>query len=122
MESELRRACAEICAPARIEAAIEMSWYSPPILFDKDCVAAVKQAAGAAGYGNMEIVSGAGHDACYVSRVAPTAMIFVPGEEGGSHNESERATPEDLAAGSNVQLYASLTRARVIPFPCQRSK
>src|SRR3546814_8113942 len=68
MEAELRKACAEICAPARIEAAIEMIWYSPPILFDKDCVAAVKQAAGAAGYGNMEIVSGAGHDACYVSR------------------------------------------------------
>src|SRR3546814_1709278 len=61
MEAELRKACAEICEPARIEAAIEMIWYSPPILFDKDCVAAVKQAAGAAGYGNMEIVSGAGH-------------------------------------------------------------
>src|SRR3546814_14382142 len=63
----------------------------------------------------MEIVSGAGHDACYVSRVAPTAMIFVPCEEGVSHNESESATPEDLAAGCNVLLYAMLERASACP-------
>src|SRR3546814_2973662 len=90
---------------------LEMIWYSPPIVFDRDCVGAVKQAAATAGYENMEIVSGAGHDACYISRVAPTAMIFVPCEEGVSHNESESATPEDLAAGCNVLLYAMLERA-----------
>jgi N-carbamoyl-L-amino-acid hydrolase len=111
MEAELRAACAEICGPARIDADVDMIWYSPPIVFDKDCVGAVKQAAGTAGYGNMEIISGAGHDACYISRVAPTAMIFVPCEEGVSHNESESATPEDLAAGCNVLLYAMLERA-----------
>ncbi len=111
MEAELRKACKEICEPARIEADVDMIWYSPPIVFDKDCVGAVKQAAGAAGYGNMEIISGAGHDACYVSRVAPTAMIFVPCEEGVSHNEAESATPEDLAAGCNVLMYAMLERA-----------
>src|SRR3546814_888534 len=111
MEAELRKACAEICEPARIAADIEMIWYSPPIVFDRDCVGAVKQAAATAGYENMEIVSGAGHDACYISRVAPTAMIFVPCEEGVSHNESESATPEDLAAGCNVLLYAMLERA-----------
>ena len=111
MEEELRQACAAICDPAGIEAVLDMIWYSPPIAFDKDCVGAVKQAAGAAGYDNMEIISGAGHDACYVSRVAPTAMIFVPCEDGVSHNESESATPEDLAAGCNVLLYAMLERA-----------
>ncbi len=111
MEAELRKACKEICEPAKIEADVDMIWYSPPIVFDKDCVGAVKQAAGAAGYGNMEIISGAGHDACYVSRVAPTAMIFVPCEEGVSHNEAESATPEDLAAGCNVLMYAMLERA-----------
>ncbi|MGF1595103.1 MAG: Zn-dependent hydrolase [Kiloniellaceae bacterium] len=111
MEAELRQACATICGPAKIDADVELIWYSPPIVFDKDCVGAVKQAAGAAGYDNMEIVSGAGHDACYVSRVAPTAMIFVPCEEGVSHNEAESATPEDLAAGCNVLLYAMLERA-----------
>ena len=111
MEEELRQACAAICDPAGIEAVLDMIWYSPPIAFDKDCVGAVKQAAGAAGYDNMEIISGAGHDACYISRVAPTAMIFVPCEDGVSHNESESATPEDLAAGCNVLLYAMLERA-----------
>jgi beta-ureidopropionase / N-carbamoyl-L-amino-acid hydrolase len=111
MEAELHKACQAICEPARIEADVEMIWYSPPIVFDKDCVGAVKQAATTAGYGNMEIVSGAGHDACYISRVAPTAMIFVPCEEGVSHNEAESATPEDLAAGCNVLLYAMLERA-----------
>ncbi|WP_193369287.1 Zn-dependent hydrolase [Pelagibius marinus] len=111
MEAELRAACDEICGPAGISADVDMIWYSPPIVFDKDCVGAVKQAAGDAGYENMEIISGAGHDACYVSRVAPTAMIFVPCEDGVSHNESESATPEDLAAGCNVLLYAMLERA-----------
>ena len=111
MEAELRAACAEICDPAGIEADIDMIWYSPPIAFDKDCVGAVKNAATTAGYGNMEIISGAGHDACYISRVAPTGMIFVPCEDGISHNESESATPEDLAAGCNVLLYAMLERA-----------
>ncbi|WP_299390813.1 Zn-dependent hydrolase [Pelagibius sp.] len=111
MESELRAACAGICDPVGVEAAIENIWCSPPIAFDTDCVAAVKKAAGAAGYGNMDIISGAGHDACYISRVAPTAMIFVPCEDGVSHNESESATPEDLAAGCNVLLHAMLERA-----------
>ncbi len=111
MESELRAACAGICDPVGVEAEIENIWYSPPIAFDADCVAAVKKAAGAAGYGNMDIISGAGHDACYISRVAPTAMIFVPCEDGVSHNESESATPEDLAAGCNVLLHAMLERA-----------
>ncbi|MEQ8357040.1 MAG: Zn-dependent hydrolase [Kiloniellaceae bacterium] len=111
MEAELRAACAAICDPAGIEAEIAMIWYSPPIAFNEDCVGAVKKAAGEAGYGNMEIISGAGHDACYISRVAPTAMIFVPCEEGVSHNEAESATPEDLAAGCNVLMYAMLERA-----------
>jgi N-carbamoyl-L-amino-acid hydrolase len=57
----------------------------------------------------MDIVSGAGHDACHVNLVAPTAMIFVPCADGISHNESESATPEDLAAGCDVLLRAILS-------------
>src|SRR3546814_12063315 len=106
MEAELRKACAEICEPARIAADIEMIWYSPPIVFDRDCVGAVKQAAATAGYENMELVSGAGPDASYISRVAPTAMLFVPCAEGVRHHESESATPDDLAAGCNALAYA----------------
>ena len=111
METELRAACAAICDPAGIAAEIDDIWYSPPIAFNPDCVAAVRKAADVAGFGNMDIISGAGHDACYISRVAPTAMIFVPCEDGISHNESESATPGDLAAGCNVLLHAMLERA-----------
>lgn len=74
-------------------------------------VGAVRDAAGALGYTQRDIVSGAGHDAVYVARVAPTAMIFVPCEGGISHNEIENATPQDLAAGCNVLLHAALSRA-----------
>ena len=58
------------------------------------------------------MVSGAGHDAVYVSRVAPTSMIFIPCEKGISHNEAENAKPEDIEAGCNVLLNAILELAR----------
>jgi N-carbamoyl-L-amino-acid hydrolase len=60
---------------------------------------------------HMDIISGAGHDACYISRVAPTGMVFVPCENGISHNEIENATKEDLAAGCDVLLRAIVTHA-----------
>ena len=60
----------------------------------------------------MDVVSGAGHDAVYMARVAPTAMIFVPCKDGVSHNEIEDARPEHLEAGCNVLLHAMLDRAR----------
>jgi N-carbamoyl-L-amino-acid hydrolase len=86
-------------------------WYSPPAPFDKSCIASVRNAAEKAGYAHRDIVSGAGHDAGYISKVAPTAMIFVPCAGGISHNESESATPEDLEAGCNVLLRAVLAHA-----------
>ena len=60
----------------------------------------------------MDIVSGAGHDAVYMANVAPTCMIFVPCEDGISHNEVENADPKDLEAGGNVLLHAMLERAQ----------
>jgi beta-ureidopropionase / N-carbamoyl-L-amino-acid hydrolase len=86
-------------------------WSSPATPFDKGCIASVRRAAEEAGYSYRDIVSGAGHDAGYIAKVAPTAMIFVPCAEGISHNESESATPEDLAAGCNVLLRAVLDTA-----------
>jgi N-carbamoyl-L-amino-acid hydrolase len=71
----------------------------------------VRDAARQAGYAHMDIVSGAGHDAGYINRVAPTAMIFVPCADGISHNEIEAATPADLAAGCNVLMRAMLAQA-----------
>ena len=65
------------------------------------------------GLSAMDVVSGAGHDAVYLARVAPTAMIFVPCKDGISHNEVEDALPEHLEAGCNVLLHAMLAAAGV---------
>jgi N-carbamoyl-L-amino-acid hydrolase len=74
----------------------------------------VRDAAQKLGLTHMDIVSGAGHDAIYMARIAPTSMIFVPCEGGISHNEIENAKPEDLAAGCDVLLNVILERARVV--------
>ena len=90
---------------------VEEVVYFPPCRFDAQCVAAVREGARKGGYPSLDIVSGAGHDAVYVARVAPTAMIFVPCKDGLSHNELEDAKAEHLAAGCNVLLHAMLSRA-----------
>jgi N-carbamoyl-L-amino-acid hydrolase len=74
----------------------------------------VRSAAQKLGLPNMDIVSGAGHDAIYMARVCPTSMIFVPCEGGISHNEIENAKQEDLAAGCNVLLNVVLEKAKVV--------
>ena len=94
-----------------LEVKIEQIWYFPPSPFAKELVESVRRAAGHAGYPHMDIVSGAGHDACYVSRVAPTAMVFVPCKDGISHNEIEDATRDDIGAGCQILLQAMIERA-----------
>jgi N-carbamoyl-L-amino-acid hydrolase len=74
-------------------------------------VKSVRAAAERFGYPHRDMVSGAGHDACYLSQVAPTSMVFVPCIDGISHNEIEDATPEWIEAGANVLLHAMLERA-----------
>jgi N-carbamoyl-L-amino-acid hydrolase len=111
MEQKLREACARAATECNVEARAEEVVYFPPCRFDAQCVAAVREGALKAGYPSLEIVSGAGHDAVYVARVAPTAMIFVPCKDGLSHNELEDAKAADVAAGCNVLLHAMLSRA-----------
>jgi beta-ureidopropionase / N-carbamoyl-L-amino-acid hydrolase len=111
MDKELRAACAEIADTIGLAAEVKEFWYFPPTPFDKTCVASVRAATQALGYQHMDIISGAGHDAVYMARVAPTAMIFVPCVGGISHNEIEDAKPEDLAMGCAVLLNAVLERA-----------
>lgn len=83
--------------------------------FDPGCVALVRKAAAQLGYSAREIVSGAGHDACAVARVVPTAMIFVPCRDGLSHNEAEAMLPEHAAAGAQVLFEVVLARAGRAP-------
>ena len=111
MDKELRTACAEIAGTIGLEVEVKEFWYFPPTPFDKSCVASVRKATETLGYPHMDIMSGAGHDAVYMARVAPTAMIFVPCVGGISHNEIEDAKPEDLAMGCAVLLNAVLDRA-----------
>ena len=87
----------------------------PAQAFHDDCIAAVAQAAEKLGYSHMRVVSGAGHDAVYMARLAPAGMIFIPCKDGISHNEIESALPEHITAGCNVLLHAMLERAGVAP-------
>ena len=111
MDKKVRAAIAKVAEELKLETKLEEIWYSPPVHFDPECVAAVRKAAEAHGMSHRDIVSGAGHDACYISRVAPTSMVFIPCEDGISHNEVENTTPELVAAGCQVLLDAMLERA-----------
>jgi N-carbamoyl-L-amino-acid hydrolase len=94
-----------------LEFHLDEIWYAPPVAFDPQCIEAVRQAAAGLGLPAREIVSGAGHDAVYMARMVPTAMIFVPCKDGISHAEVEYTSPEACADGANVLLHAVLARA-----------
>ena len=79
--------------------------------FHGDCIDSVARASQQLGYSSMPVVSGAGHDAIYMARLAPSGMIFIPCKDGISHNELEDALPEHITAGCNVLLHAMLERA-----------
>ena len=111
MDGELRAASAAIATELGLECDLRQVDQFPASRFDSDCIDAVRRAARSLGYPHRDIVSGAGHDAIYIARVAPTAMIFVPCKDGISHNEIEDARPEHLEAGANVLLHAMLARA-----------
>jgi N-carbamoyl-L-amino-acid hydrolase len=111
MDQELREFSQRIAEEQGLEMKFEQIWHSPPVPFNKNCVDSVRKAAETSGYSHQDIISGAGHDACYISRVAPTAMVFVPCENGISHNEAENADPADLAAGCDVLFQAVVEQA-----------
>ena len=111
MDAALRRCCETLVKQGRVQLELKPVVYFAPTVFDKKLVAAVRTGALAHGFEAMDIVSGAGHDAVYVSRIAPTAMIFIPCKDGISHNEIEDAKAEHITAGANVLLHAMLSAA-----------
>ena len=113
MEGIMREIVRNECGKYRLTGDVKEELDSPAISFDDNCINAVHNAAESLGYSSMQMVSGAGHDSVYVSRVAPTSMIFIPCEGGLSHNEAENARKEDLDAGCNVLLHAMLEMAIV---------
>jgi beta-ureidopropionase / N-carbamoyl-L-amino-acid hydrolase len=108
MEDELRAALAAIMAPHNLSYTETRIWSSPPVKFSAELIDCVRIGAQKAGFTSRDIVSGAGHDAAYIARVAPTTMIFVPCRGGISHNEAESASIEECAAGAQVLLNAVL--------------
>ena len=108
MELELNQALPQVADALGLTVAATKIWDQPPVAFNARCVEAVRRAATNAGFSMRDMLSGAGHDAAYISRVAPTAMIFVPCRGGISHNEAEFSSQEQCAAGAQVLLEAVL--------------
>ena len=114
MRGEVERAAASVAAELGLGIAIEAVGHFDPVTFDPGLVKIVRQSAEKLGYSHQDIVSGAGHDACWINRVAPTVMIMCPCVGGLSHNEAEEISPEWAAAGTDVLLHAVLEVAGVV--------
>jgi len=112
MDADIRSVAAKLSAESGLPIEITPVSAYPAQPFHADCIAAVQKAADTLGYSNMRAVSGAGHDAVYMARLAPAGMIFIPCKDGISHNEIEDAKPEHIEAGCNVLLQAMLQAAR----------
>jgi N-carbamoyl-L-amino-acid hydrolase len=111
MAEELRATIKERAAMAGVGAEIGDVLSFAPTVFDRSCVEAVRKAAETVGYGHRDLISGGGHDACNIARIAPSAMVFCPCVDGISHAEAESIKPEWAEAGANVLLHAALAKA-----------
>ena len=114
MVEEFHTRADALCRDIGVEFAANIVGQFDPPAFDADCVKAVRRAAEDLGYGHMDIVSGAGHDACWINDIAPTAMIMCPCVDGLSHNEAEDISKEWAQAGADVLLHAVLQTAEIV--------
>jgi beta-ureidopropionase / N-carbamoyl-L-amino-acid hydrolase len=106
MEKEFRAALQSTLPGLKLSYDEKLIWNSPAVKFAPDLIDCVREGGLKAGYAMRDMVSGAGHDAAYIARVAPTTMIFVPCEGGLSHNEAESTSFDECAAGAQVLLNA----------------
>ncbi|QCO56808.1 Zn-dependent hydrolase (plasmid) [Pseudorhodobacter turbinis] len=113
MKAEVTRAAHAVAAELGLGIAIEDVGHFDPVTFDAGLVTVVRAAAERLGYSHMDLISGAGHDACWINRVAPTVMIMCPCVDGLSHNEAEEISPEWAAAGTDVMFHTVLEVAGV---------
>mgnify|MGYP000616262948 CR=1 FL=1 len=114
MANALREKIADVCAEHKLTDETKEIFYYAPVAFDEACVSAVRSAAERLGYKHRDIVSGAGHDACYIARVAPTSMVFCPCVDGISHNEDEEISREWASAGTDVLFHAVVETAEIV--------
>ena len=108
IEQELQQAAQRLRDERKLDIDLKAIWTQPPQPFHPDCIAAVREGAKVSDFSTRDMISGAGHDAAYVARVAPASMIFVPCKDGISHNEAEYSSKEQCAAGAQVLLQAVL--------------
>ena len=113
MKAALEADAPRIARETGLDCEIEVTGHFDPVTFDETCVAAVRDAAERLGYAHMDLVSGAGHDACWINRLAPTAMVMCPCVGGLSHNEAEEISKDWAAAGADVLLHAVIDTAGV---------
>jgi len=111
MDREFRRAAEDLYMDTGCGVEIEEIWFSEPVHFDQTCIDAIRRGANEHGHPWRDIMSGAGHDAVNMARIAPSAMIFIPCKDGISHNEAEYSSPEAIAAGADVLLSTLLDLA-----------
>jgi N-carbamoyl-L-amino-acid hydrolase len=114
MRARIEDGIATICEALDIGFEIEVAGHFDPVTFDEGCVSAIRNAAERLGYSHRDIVSGAGHDACWINRVAPTAMVMCPCVDGLSHNEAEEISKEWAAAGADVLFHAVVETAEIV--------
>ena len=114
MVQRLEAGAKEIAAKIGLGLEIEEVGAFDPVTFDEGCVTAVRNAAERLGYSHMNLVSGAGHDACWINRVAPTSMVMCPCVDGLSHNEAEDISPEWATAGAEVLFHAVVETAEIV--------
>lgn len=114
MRAEIESKAADICAALGVGCSIEAVGHFDPVTFDPGLVASVRKAAEDLGYSHMDIISGAGHDACWASKVAPATMVMCPCVGGLSHNEAEDISKEWATAGADVLLRAVVETAGIV--------
>ncbi|MBM2712570.1 Zn-dependent hydrolase [Mesorhizobium caraganae] len=114
MDGRIREGIETICEALDIQYKVEQVGAFDPVTFDAGCVKAIRDAADRLGYSHRNIVSGAGHDACWINRVAPTAMVMCPCVDGLSHNEAEEITKEWAGAGADVLFHAVVETAGIV--------
>ena len=114
MVAQMKAATTEICDKMGLGLEFEVAGGFDPVTFDEGCVTAVRNAAERLGYSHMNLISGAGHDACWINRVAPTAMVMCPCVDGLSHNEAEEISKEWATAGTDVLMHAVVETAGIV--------
>lgn len=112
MEQGMRASVVTSANAADVSHEIVEIWHSPAVSFNENCLQSIRRSVKKLEMPHIEMISGAGHDSVYLSRVAPTAMIFIPCAGGISHNEAEFAEPKHITAGANVLLHTILDAAQ----------